>query len=117
MSIGAVSAAMELPAAGGGAWSFSSVRKKVTTPAVDPSCRREIRVMNAVALRRSFPSRWAEYLRENFASAYAVHKAFPGLDEKTCRDWWHGKAAPSGCFVAAVVASDPNAIKTLGGQP
>ena len=72
--------------------------------------------MNAVSLRRSFPGLWAQYLRENFASAYAVHRAFPGLDEKTCRDWWHGKAAPSGCFVAAVVAADPNAIKVLGGM-
>lgn len=70
--------------------------------------------MNAVALRRSFPALWAEYLRANFASAYFVHKAFPGLDEKTCRDWWNGKAAPSGCFVAAIVAADPKAIETLG---
>lgn len=79
-----------------------------------PATRREIRVMNAVALRRSFPGLWAEYLRANFASAYAVHRAFPGLDEKTCRDWWNGKSAPSGCFVAAVVAADPSAMKTLG---
>ena len=64
--------------------------------------------------RDAFRSRWAEYLRGKYESAYAVHKAFPGLDEKTCRDWWNGKAAPSGCFVAAVVAADPAAIETLG---
>jgi hypothetical protein len=70
--------------------------------------------MNAVSLRRSFPGLWAEYLRENFASAYAVHRAFPGLDEKTCRDWWNGKSAPSGVFVAVVVKADPRALEILG---
>lgn len=66
------------------------------------------------ARRDAFRALWAEYLQGKYESAYAVHKAFPGLDEKTCRDWWNGKAAPSGCFVAAVVAADPNAIETLG---
>lgn len=99
----------------GAAWGFSSVRANVNAPKPIEPTRREIRVMNAVALRRSFPGLWAEYLRANFASAYAVHRAFPGLDEKTCRDWWNGKSAPSGCFVAAVVAADPDAIKILGG--
>jgi hypothetical protein len=70
--------------------------------------------MKPVALRRSFPSLWAEYLRANFASARAVSRAFPGLDEKTCRDWWNGKRAPSGSFVAAVVARDPRAMEILG---
>ena len=33
---------------------------------------------------------------------------------KTARGWINGKRDPSGSFVAAVVAADPNAIKTLG---
>lgn len=100
---------------GSSGFSFASCRK-VNTDDPELSPRKEIRVMNAVALRRSFPALWASYLRANFASAYAVHKAFPGLDEKTCRDWWNGKRDPSGSFVAAVVARDPNAMKILGGM-
>jgi hypothetical protein len=90
------------------------VVEEVKNEPAQPETRREIRVMNAVALRRSFPGLWAEYLRENFASAYAVHRAFPGLDEKTCRDWWNGKSAPSGVFVAVVVKADPRALEILG---
>lgn len=110
-----VSGGLALPGEDDAAWSSPiHVPELVNDETAQPATRREIRVMNAVALRRSFPGLWAEYLRENFASAYAVHRAFPGLDEKTCRDWWNGKSAPSGCFVAAVVAADPNAMKTLG---
>ena len=76
--------------------------------------RKEIRVMNPVALKRSFPSLWAEYLRANFTSPGAVSRAFPGIDEKTCRDWWSGKRNPSGCFVAAVVSRDMRAMEILG---
>jgi hypothetical protein len=36
------------------------------------------------------------------------------LDEKTCRDWWNGKSAPSGVFVAVVVKADPRALEILG---
>jgi hypothetical protein len=70
--------------------------------------------MQAHAIRQSFPELWAQYLRATFASPGAVSRAFPGVDEKTCRDWWAGKRNPSGCFVAAVVASDPAAIEILG---
>lgn len=69
--------------------------------------------MNPVALRRSFPSLWAEYLRTNFASAWQVKLAF-GIDEHSARDWWHGKRVPAGCFVAAVIKRDPAAMKILG---
>jgi hypothetical protein len=70
-------------------------------------------VWNAVAFRRSFPDRWAEYLRETYRTAYAVEKAF-GIDSKTSRDWISGKRDPSGSFVAAVCARDPRAIEILG---
>jgi hypothetical protein len=70
-------------------------------------------VISAVACRRSFPALWAEYLRENFRTAYAVERAF-GIDSHTARDWIGGKRDPSGSFVAAVVAHDPKAIEILG---
>jgi hypothetical protein len=71
--------------------------------------------LNAVAIRRSFPLLWAEYLRERYRTAYAVQRAF-GIDGKTARDWIGGKRDPSGSFVATVVARDPDAIKILGGM-
>jgi hypothetical protein len=70
-------------------------------------------VWNAVAFRRSFPDRWAQYLRETYRTAYAVERAF-GIDSKTSRDWISGKRDPSGSFVAAVCARDPRAIEILG---
>lgn len=71
-------------------------------------------VWSATAFRRSFPELWGEYLRETYRTAYAVQRAFPGIDSKTARDWIGGKRDPSGSFVAAVVARDPNALKILG---
>lgn len=82
----------------------------------DLSCREISPVWNATAFRRSFPERWGQYLRETFGTAYAVQKAFPGIDSKTARDWIGGKRDPSGSFVATVVARDPDAIKILGGM-
>ncbi len=35
-------------------------------------------------------------------------------DDKTSRDWWHGRFAPSGVFVAVAVATLPNAMQHLG---
>lgn len=70
---------------------------------------------NVTAYRRSFPDRWAQYLRETFGTAYAVQKAFPGIDSKTARDWIGGKREPSGSFVATVIARDPAALRILTG--
>lgn len=67
-----------------------------------------------MSFRRSFPDRWAEYLRETYRTAYGVQKAFPGIDGKTARDWINGKRDPSGSFVASVIAKDPKAIAILG---
>jgi len=74
-------------------------------------------VWNADAIRRSFPRQWSEYCKATFRTAYGIQKAFPGIDSKTARAWIKGDHGPSGCFVAAVVARDPDAIKILGGQP
>ena len=70
-------------------------------------------VWNASTFRRSFPAAWGEYLRQNYRTAYAVERAF-GVDSHTARDWWNGKRDPSGSFVAAVVARDPQAMNILG---
>lgn len=91
-----------------------AVLAKIATPDPIPSPREVFRVGNPVALKRSFPGLWAEYLRQNFTSPGQVQRAFPGIDEKTCRDWWSGKRNPTGCFVAAVVARDPAAMSILG---
>lgn len=81
-------------------------------PALD---RRDISpVQNVMSFRRSFPDRWAEYLRETYRTAYGVQKAFPGIDSKTARDWISGKRDPSGSFVALVIEKDPSAIEILG---
>ena len=69
-----------------------------------------------MAFRRSFPDRWAQYLKDTYVTAYAVKKAFPGIDSKTARDWIGGKRDPSGSYVATVVARDPDAMKILGGD-
>ena len=105
---------------GSSALSFVSCRKTIT-PDAAPSCGDISPVgqtlpaaWNAAAFRRSFPEQWGQYLRQTYRTAYAVQKAF-GVDSKCARDWIGGKRDPSGSFVAAVVARDPNAIKILGG--
>ena len=87
--------------------------RKVNAAPVVPSSGDISPVWKTVAFRRSFPAAWAQYLKDNYRTAYAVEKAF-SIDSKTARDWINGKRDPSGSFVAAVVAADPNAIKTLG---
>lgn len=74
-------------------------------------------VWNTDAIRRSFPHQWSEYCKQTFKTAYGIQKAFPGLDSKTARAWIKGDHGPSGCFVAAVVSRDPEALKILGGKP
>lgn len=93
-----------------------AVSGQTATPAPAPHSRDISPPLNVAAFRRSFPERWAEYLRETYRTAYAVQKAFPGIDSKTARDWISGKRDPSGSFVASVIARDPDAIKTLGPQ-
>ena len=107
----------ELLGQGGSALSASSVdpfHQNSTHPG-NPSCGEVSPGWNAASFRRTFPELWARYLRANYRTAYAVQKAFPGIDSKTARDWISGKRDPSGSFVAAVIARDPDAIKILGG--
>lgn len=96
--------------------SFRSCRK-VSTDTPEASPRGFPPVMNTDAIRRSFPHQWSEYCKATFRTAYGIQKAFPGIDSKTARAWIKGDHGPSGCFVAAVVAADPDAIKILGGHP
>lgn len=108
----AVSGVAESRAQVSGSSSAPSVDPKVNAPA-DPATGDISPHISAVAIRRSFPAAWAEYLRANYRTAYAVQRAF-GIDSKTARDWIGGKRDPSGSFVAAVIAADPNAIRILG---
>ncbi len=61
----------------------------------------------AYAYRVWFNNAWRGYLIAAFACPYAVSRAF-GVDPKTARDWWAGRNAPSGAFVALVFARDPD---------
>lgn len=104
------------------ALSFVSCRKTITPdPALSSGDIRPVSetlpaAWNAAAFRRSFPTAWAQYLRDAYRTAYAVEKAF-GIDSKTARDWLGGKRDPSGSFVIAAVSRDPEALKILGGKP
>lgn len=88
---------------------------EVNTDRPGPSCREVSPGWNAASFRRTFPERWAQYLRETCRTAYGVQKAFPGIDSHTARDWISGKRDPKGSFVASAIARDPDAIKILGG--
>ncbi len=49
--------------------------------------------------RKWFNLAWRDYLHANFGSIAVVARTFH-VDERTARDWWNGRCAPSGCFVA-----------------
>ena len=88
---------------------------KVNAGTAPASCREVSPCWDVASFRRTFPERWAQYLRESYHTAYGVQKAFPTIDSHTARDWISGKRDPSGSFVAVAIARDPNAIKILGG--
>lgn len=58
-------------------------------------------VWNTVTFRRSFPDQWAAYLRAEYRTAYAVWKAFPGIDKSTAADWINGRRDPAASAVVA----------------
>ena len=87
-------------------------RRSLNTPPARP---KRAAVGEIDSFRRTFPERWAQYLKDRYHTAYAVQKAFPGIDSHTARDWISGKRDPSGSFVAVAIARDPDAIKILGG--
>jgi hypothetical protein len=72
-------------------------------------------IREIVSYRASFPDRWKEFLRQNFPSAARAAKSF-AVDDKTARDWWHGRTAPSGFVVALAFKRMPTeAARLLGG--
>lgn len=71
------------------------------TGAATPARREVSPVLNADAIRRSFPAQWAEYRRANFKTAYGVQKAFPGIDKRTASDWINGRRDPAASLVMA----------------
>lgn len=54
---------------------------------------------SCIAYRASFPDRWQAFLRQQFGCAARVAESFT-VDDKTARDWWHGRTGPSGFAVA-----------------
>jgi hypothetical protein len=66
----------------------------------------------AYAYRVWFNNAWRGYLIAVFPSAYAVSRAF-GVDPRTARDWWAGRNAPSGAFVALVFARDTDRAERM----
>jgi hypothetical protein len=68
---------------------------------------------NVAAYRRSFPDLWGQYLKDRYKTAYAVRKAFPGIDGKTARDWIGGKRDPHASYVIAEVTREEAALEAL----
>ena len=66
-------------------------------------------------LRTVFPDRFAALLRQHFRGPSHV-SVFFNVDERTARDWWHGRFAPSGVFVAVAIATLPGAVAYLMGE-
>lgn len=113
MTRGAVSAAVRIEDQVGSS-AAPVADDKADTPPAQPSPGEISPVWNAVVFRRSFPELWGQYLKDRYKTAYAVQKAFPGIDSKTARDWIGGKRDPSGSFVAVAVKRDPGAMQILG---
>lgn len=44
-------------------------------------------------MRRKTPSRWSAFIRAHFADPVAVAYFF-NVDEKSARNWWHGRNEP-----------------------
>lgn len=65
-------------------------------------------------LRRSCPIQWGKLCRIHFRNADDVARFF-NTDEKTGRNWFEGKHAPSAAFVIHAVASFPDALAVLLG--
>jgi hypothetical protein len=61
----------------------------------------------AWAYRAWFTQAWRTYVRATFEGPAAVARAFH-VDDRTARDWWHGRCGPSGAFVAMAFAVMPD---------
>ena len=75
--------------------------------AVAPSAGDFPAAREAWAYRAWFTQAWQAYVRANFAGPAAVARAFH-VDDRTARDWWHGRCGPSGAFVAMAFQITPD---------
>lgn len=64
------------------------------------------------AFRRLYPHRWREFLRAHFRNATDVEMAF-SIDDKTARNWWHGKTGPQGWAVEYARQNVPGAASWM----
>jgi len=64
------------------------------------------------AFRRLYPNRWREFLRAHFRNATDVEMAF-SIDDKTARNWWHGKTGPQGWAVEYARQHVPGAAQWM----
>ena len=70
------------------------------------------RPFNMDGFRRTFPSKWADFLRAHFRDARHVAFAF-SVDDKTARNWLAGITSPRAEVALYVVATHPGALSEL----
>ncbi len=100
-ALGAVWAGRDALGQDGSSVAPIAIREHVA-PDAEPSWGEvSARGWNVAAIRRSFPDQWAAYLRAEYRTAYAVWKAFPGIDKSTAQDWISGKRDPKASVVIA----------------
>ena len=58
-------------------------------------------------MRRRLPDEWAGFLKQHFNSDVRLIRAFFGCDEKTARDWLHGKHGVNGAPLLMLIRENP----------
>lgn len=69
---------------------------------------------NMDGFRRTFPGRWADFLRAHFRDSRHVAYAF-SVDDKTARNWLAGITAPRAEIALYAVSTHPGALAELMG--
>lgn len=90
-------------------------RQAGTEPTAKEAGDCSVRPFDMHGLRRSVPEQWGKFCRTHFRNADDVARFFD-TDEKTGRNWFEGKHAPSAAFVLRAVSAFPDAVQTLLGD-
>lgn len=69
---------------------------------------------NMDGFRRTFPGKWADFLRAHFRDSRHVAYAF-SVDDKTARNWLAGITAPRAEVALYAVSTHPGALAELMG--
>ena len=64
-------------------------------------------------MRRQTPMRWMQFLHQHFDSPRTVAAMFD-VDDRTSRNWWHGKHEPRlSAFLSLVHTASPSARQVI----